>query len=161
MISRHPVRGQVPDMPLPVKGTGTWQMLRKLQVLPAGGYPRTPFSRQSLSNPPSPPSPLFIRWGLKPLSKPLAILARGLQPLLLVALSFRYARGIIAPACFSSTMRCWSNLSGTCPLTGYRRDARKGQIGLRWLGPCRGIPARISFLHNLRKSCGKIWLVSK
>ena len=73
-------RGQVPG-----------RCFEKLQVLPAGGYPRVPFSRQSLSNPPSPPSPLFIRWGLKPLPKPLAILARGLQPLLLVALSLRYA----------------------------------------------------------------------
>jgi len=30
------------------------------------------FSRQSLSNPPSPPSPLFIRWGLDLFSKPLS-----------------------------------------------------------------------------------------
>ena len=37
-----------------------------------GGYPHTPFSRQSLSNPPSPPSPLFIRWGLDLFSIPLS-----------------------------------------------------------------------------------------
>ena len=38
----------------------------------------------------------------------------------------RYARGIIAPACFSSTTRSWSNLSGTCPLTGSDRFSLKG-----------------------------------
>ena len=41
------------------------------------GIPPNPNRRQSLSMPPSTPSPFFIRRGLKPLSKPLAILARG------------------------------------------------------------------------------------
>ena len=36
-------------------------------------------------------SPPYLKEDLKPLPKPLAILARGLQPLLLVALSLRYA----------------------------------------------------------------------
>ena len=64
------------------------------------------------------------RKGTKEDCYPQGPLHRGMQPLLLVALSLRYAWASEPWRFFTATTRSWSNLSGTCPLTGFCAEAQ-------------------------------------